>query len=192
MANTNTCLKTKQLIISPESENVWTCKWTISTQQEPGKKIGAIGFNGIPQNGQVELWYEITEEQKDNDYIIETINKIIRWAFKQKNVYRINTDSKCDWEMLQYIDFEFQKSEENKNPIFYIDKHKPYWSFIGIILGAFIGESLCFILLKTCGQDNYKLYNSLSFIGAIIGAGLGEFLAKKEMKRRENIINGKL
>lgn len=192
MANTNTCLKTKLLTICPENENVWTCKWTISTKLEPSKTIGAVGFNGIPNNGQAEIWYEITEPQDNYDIIVEVLNKIIRWTFKQKGVYRINFDTKCDWEMLQFIDFQFQKSEESGIALFHIDKREPYWAIIGIFLGAFIGEAIKLLVLKTCGDDNYRIVSSLTFICALLGAGIGKFLAKKEMKRRENIINGNL
>lgn len=192
MAQTNICLTTSHLLISPTSNDaVWTCNWSFCTKQEPNKTIGKIGFNGNPKNGQVELWYEITEQQDNSDIIVEVLNKIIRWTFKHKDIYRINFDSKCNWEMLEFIDFQSQKTEGGENVSFHIDKHEPYWSIIGIFLGTFIGEAIKTIILKVYGQDSYLLFSSLTFIGAILGALIGKLLSRKEMKRRENIINSK-
>ncbi len=191
MDQTNFNLNTKNFIIRPtDIENVWSCRWSICTKQDASKQIGSIGFNGQPENGQVVLWHEITEQQNNYDNIVEVLNMMSRWAFKQKNVYRINTDSKCDWGMLQFIDFQFDKHENEGKIIFHIDKPEPYWSFIGLIIGAFVGEFTRLILIKTSGQDSYSYTGSFLLIFTIIGAGIGKHFAKKEMKRRLNIING--
>jgi [ribosomal protein S5]-alanine N-acetyltransferase len=58
-------------------------------RQEDGQILGNIGFQGKPQNGVVEIGYNIQKIAQNNGYATEAVEGLINWAFSTKRVEKI-------------------------------------------------------------------------------------------------------
>lgn len=73
---------------SPQDSG-WITYWLIKVPPE-GFGAGMIGFKGLPdQNGEVEIGYGIDPAYRNQGYITEAVQGMIRWAFGDSRCRRI-------------------------------------------------------------------------------------------------------
>lgn len=157
---------------------LWYTAWKICLLG--GVCIGDVGFKGPPQNGAVEIGYGIDEAYRNQGYTTEAVERLMRWAFAQKDVYFIEAETEpnnaASQRVLQKLGFTpFGQGEEGprfekERP----DKSEDRSSFfcIGIGLGVAVGVS----------TGNLGLWLP---IGVAIGLCLGSTDRAENAKKRK-------
>ena len=59
--------------------------------------LGLLAFNSIDTNKQLELGYQMHSKYQDNDHDKETLESIMDFAFKNKDILSIETRTNSEW-----------------------------------------------------------------------------------------------
>ena len=80
-----------------EPENrVWFAVWALKLKRPPGTVIGNFSFQGLQEDGTVEIGYGLREGYRGSGYMTEMLKAAVRWAFDQKGVTRVEAETEPD------------------------------------------------------------------------------------------------
>lgn len=158
-------------------ERLWYTAWKICLMG--GVCIGDAGFKGGPKNGAIEIGYGIDEAYRGHGYTAEAVERLMRWAFGQKNVYFIEAetapDNAASQRILQKLGFTpFGYGEEGPR----FEKERPkseeFSTFfcMGLGLGVAVGVS----------SGNLALWLPL---GLALGLCFGSTTNAEDQKKRK-------
>ena len=59
--------------------------------------IGLLAFNGIDEKGRLDLGYQIHSKYQDNDHDREALERIVGYAFENREISSIETRTNSEW-----------------------------------------------------------------------------------------------
>ena len=100
------------------ANHLWYTHWQVILKEE-NRIVCGITFKDIPNDaGEVEIGYGTREGYKNKGYMTETVTRLVRWAFEQREVNSVlaetNKDNKASQKVLDKSGFRrFRTTEKS-------------------------------------------------------------------------------
>lgn len=160
-------------------EHLWHTNWKI-TKRENGEQIGGIGWKYAPRQKEVEIGYDIKEPYRRQGYGTEAVEKMIEWAFSNRDVYYVMAetlpDNTASRKLLKKLGFtEAGEGEEGLR----FEKEAPQMHYLPI----FMSMGMCWgIWLGMMGRHLYMGLPLGMGLSVLLGAVLDKI--EKDMRKQ--------
>ena len=162
------------------ANRIWYAPWKM-TLKDSGEYVGDFCFKGPVENNSVEIGYGVLPENDSNGYLTEALPAITQWAFGQKDVVFIETET-------EPTNLDFQSVLEKcgfvsdgtgiKGPHFLIENPLTNWVPTYMLFGIAIGMAMGHLY----GQILWGMT-----LGISLGVLVGMLLNGSEKKKRETV-----
>lgn len=76
----------------PEN-HLWHTLWMMELKESGNEVIGNLSFKGLPDNGIVEIGYGMQDDYKNQGYMTEAVDALVKWASEQPGVKQIEAEA---------------------------------------------------------------------------------------------------
>ena len=77
-------------------DRLWYTVWLIAAKSAPQDVVGDLCFKGLNGDGSVEIGYGLRDGFCGRGYMTEAVRAIVKWAFSQRGVDRIEAETEPD------------------------------------------------------------------------------------------------